>query len=205
MVIRSLGDGAVLWVLDVEELCVCVAWLMIKTALARWLTPPPLPAIANVNDPVGVLAGSVTVSVEAKFGVAEGTLKTALAPEGAPVTVNETCELKPFIAATLTVYDTVCPWSTLWDAGLTLIWKSGAWDTIKVTGAECDTPPPIPETVSVIVPDDAEEVVVTVRVELKGGVPDVGPNETETPAGGGVVKLKATLCAVPDTKFTVTA
>jgi hypothetical protein len=92
-----------------DELCVCVAWLMIKTAFAKWLTPPPLPVIANVNDPVGALAGSVTVSVEAKFGAAEGTLKTVLAPEGAPVTVNETCELKPFKAATLTVYDTVCP------------------------------------------------------------------------------------------------
>lgn len=92
-----------------DELCVCVAWLMIKTAFAKRLTPPPLPVIANVNDPVGEFAGSVTVSVETKFGVAEGTLKTVLAPEGAPVTVNETCEPKPFIAATLTVYDTVCP------------------------------------------------------------------------------------------------
>ena len=74
-----------------------------------------------------------------------------------------------------------------------------------MTGAECDAPPPIPEIVSVIVPGDAEEVVVTLSVELKGGVPDIGVNETDTPAGGGVDKLKATLCAVPDTKFTVTA
>jgi hypothetical protein len=116
MVIRPLGpDGPEVSVFDDEdvdvedegdndvELCVCVAWLMIKTALAKWLTPPPLPVIANVNDPVGALAGSVTVSVEAKSGVAEGTLKTVLAPVGAPVTVNETCELKPFNAATFTV------------------------------------------------------------------------------------------------------
>lgn len=109
MVIRPLAPhGPELVVLD-DEVCVCVAWLMIKTTLAKWLTPPPLPLIANVNDPVGALAGSVTVSVETKDGVAEGTLKTVLAPEGAPVTVNETCELKPFRAATLTVYDTVCP------------------------------------------------------------------------------------------------
>jgi hypothetical protein len=74
-----------------------------------------------------------------------------------------------------------------------------------VTGAECDTPPLIPEIVSVKVPGDAEAVVVTLSVELKGGVPVVGVNEAETPPGGGVDKLKATLCAVPDTKFTVTA
>lgn len=109
MVIRSLAlDVVEVSVLD-DDVCVCVAWLMIRTALAKWLTPPPLPVIANVNDPAGALAGSVTVSVETKFGVAEGTLKTVLAPEGAPVTVNETCELKPFKAATLTVYETVCP------------------------------------------------------------------------------------------------
>jgi hypothetical protein len=74
-----------------------------------------------------------------------------------------------------------------------------------VTGTECETPPPTPEIVSVKVPGDAEEVVLTLRVELKGGVPDVGANVTDTPVGGGVDKLKATLCAAPDTKFTVTA
>jgi hypothetical protein len=57
----------------------------------------------------------------------------------------------------------------------------------------------------VIVPGDTEEVVVTLNVELKGGVPEVGVNETDTPEGGGEDKLKATFCAVPDIKFTVTA
>ena len=69
---------------------------MVRTTLATLLCPPPLPVIVNVNEPIDTLAGSVTVSVEAKFGVPDGTLKTVLAPEGAPVTVNETCELKPF-------------------------------------------------------------------------------------------------------------
>jgi hypothetical protein len=108
MVIRSLApDGPEASVLD--DVCVCVAWLMIKTALTKWLTPPPLPVITNVNDPAGALAGRMTVSAETKSGVAEGTLNTVLAPKGAPVTVNETRELKPFKAATLTVYETVCP------------------------------------------------------------------------------------------------
>lgn len=74
-----------------------------------------------------------------------------------------------------------------------------------MTEAECDAPPPTPEIVNVIVPGDAEEVVVPLRVELKGGVPDGGVNETDTPAGGGVDRLKATLCAMPDTKPTVTS
>lgn len=74
-----------------------------------------------------------------------------------------------------------------------------------MTGAECDAPPPIPEIVSVKVPSDVEEVVLALSVELKGGVPDVGVKEADTPPGGGEDKLKATFCAVPDIKFTVTA
>jgi hypothetical protein len=86
-----------------------MAALTVKTRLATWLNPPPLPVTVNVYEPVGTSPGSVTVSVEAKFGVPDGLLKTPLAPDGNPETDNETCELKPLRAATLTKYDAVCP------------------------------------------------------------------------------------------------
>jgi hypothetical protein len=104
MPIRSLD----VWVEEVE-VCVATAELTIRTRLATWLNPPPLAVTVNVYEAVAASAGSVTVSVEAKFGVPEGLLKTPLAPEGNPETDSETCELKPLRAVTFTEYDTACP------------------------------------------------------------------------------------------------
>jgi hypothetical protein len=70
--------------------------------LATWLNPPPLPVTVNVYEPVETFPGNVTVSVEAKFGVAEGLLKTPLAPEGNPETDNDTGELKPLMEVAFT-------------------------------------------------------------------------------------------------------
>jgi hypothetical protein len=94
---------------DEVEVCVVVAAFTVRTRLAIWANPPPLPVTVNVYEAVGASVGNVTVSVETKFGVAEGLLNTPLAPEGNPETDNETCELKPLRALTLTEYDTVCP------------------------------------------------------------------------------------------------
>jgi hypothetical protein len=77
--------------------------------LATWINPPPLPVTVKVYEAAATFPGNVIVSVEAKFGVPEGLLKTPLAPEGNPETDNETWELKPLRAATLTEYDTICP------------------------------------------------------------------------------------------------
>ena len=78
-------------------------WFTIRSAFATRPIPPPVPVIVSVNDPIGTFVGSVTVSIEPKLGVAEGTLRTPLASGGSPETVNETCELKPLRATTLTV------------------------------------------------------------------------------------------------------
>jgi hypothetical protein len=106
------------------EVCVVAAALTVRTRLATWVSPPPLPVTINVYEAVCTSVGNVTVSVETKFGVAEGLLNTPLAPEGNPETDNDTCELKPLRASTFTEYDTVCPWSTLWEGGVALIVKS---------------------------------------------------------------------------------
>ena len=83
--------------------------MTVRPRLVMWLNPPPLPVTINVNEPEDTFPGNVIVSVEVKFGVAEGLLKTPLAPGGNPETDNDTGELKPLSGATLTEYDTICP------------------------------------------------------------------------------------------------
>jgi len=102
MLIRSLD-------VCVEEVCITEDALTVRTKLVTWLNPPPLPVTVNVNEPVDTFPGNVTVSVEAKFGVAEGVLNAPLAPEGNPETDNDTGELKPLRATTFTEYDAVSP------------------------------------------------------------------------------------------------
>ena len=91
------------------EVWVVAAALTVRTRLATWVNPPPLPVTVNVYGPVDTLLGSVTVRVEAKFGGAEGLLNTPSAFGGSPETDNDTGELKPLRAVTFTEYDTVCP------------------------------------------------------------------------------------------------
>jgi hypothetical protein len=85
---------------------ICVG-LMTKIALANLSIPPPDPDMVSVNEPVGELLGMVSVSVEEKSGIDEGTLKVPLTPLGSPSTAKETCELKPFKLATLIEYEVV--------------------------------------------------------------------------------------------------
>jgi hypothetical protein len=60
-----------------------------------------------------------------------------------------------------------------------------------LTWVTCDVPPPLPVIVKAIVPGVTEGVVVTLRVEVNGGVPKVGLRDAETPLGVPVT-LKAT-------------
>jgi hypothetical protein len=192
------------WVEEDEvEVWVVAAALIVRTRLATWVNPPPLPVTVSVYEAVDTSVGNVTVSVEAKFGVPDGLLKTPLAPEGNPETDNETCELKPLRALTFTEYDTVCPWSTVWEGGLALIAKSGAAETVRVTEVVWVSPPPLPTMVSVNVPGDTEDDTVTPSVEVNGGVPEVGLNDADTPVGNPDT-LRATPCCGPLTGFTVT-
>ena len=80
---------------------------MTRITFAALVIPPPDPVMVRVNEPIGALVGNVTVSVEVKSGVDEGTLKTPPTPAGRPARVRETCELKPFRPETLTEYEVV--------------------------------------------------------------------------------------------------
>jgi hypothetical protein len=80
---------------------------MTRITFASLVIPPPDPVMVRVNEPVGALVGMVTVSVEEKSGLDDGTLKTPPTPAGSPAIVKETCELKPLRPETLTEYDVV--------------------------------------------------------------------------------------------------
>lgn len=83
--------------------------MIIRTALATLVNPPPDPVMVSVNDPVGELAGIVSVSVEEKSGTDDWTLKVPPTPAGRPASDRETCELKPFKPTTLIEYEVVWP------------------------------------------------------------------------------------------------
>jgi hypothetical protein len=82
---------------------------MTRITFATWVAPPPVPVTVTVNDPVGAFDGNVSVRVESKLGVPDGTLKAAFTPDGNPEVVKETCELNPFSAATWRLNETICP------------------------------------------------------------------------------------------------
>ena len=75
---------------------------MTSTAFAILVRPPPDAVICKVKEPVWTLPGRVTVRIELKLGVPDGTVNTGLTPAGAPETDNETCELNPFRPEMLT-------------------------------------------------------------------------------------------------------
>jgi hypothetical protein len=58
--------------------------------------------------------------------------------------------------------------------------------------------------VSMYTPAATDAVDVRVIVEVKGGVPEFGLKEAVTPAGAPVT-VSETACAVPDTRYAVTA
>jgi hypothetical protein len=159
--------------------------------------------MVRVNEPVGALVGMVTVSVEEKSGVDDGTLKTPPTPAGSPAIVKETCELKPLRPETLTEYDVVWPWVELWDGGLTSILKSGGCAIVNVTVVVCVIAPAVPVIVITYCPRGMEEVVEMDRIELKLGVPDTGFHDVDMPLGGGLGTVRATFWEVPDTRLTV--
>lgn len=176
---------------------------MTSTVLPTLDRPPPVPVIVSVNEPVWTLPGSVTVNVETKPGVPDVTLKTPLTPDGRPDIDRVTGELKPLMPTTSTENDATSPCLTVSEGGLTSIWKSLASPTMSLKVAEWVFPPPIPVTVNVYVPGEAESVTVRVSDVENVGLPDGWASVPATP-GGSPARLRATLLLVPDKRVAVT-
>lgn len=126
---------------------------------------------------------STDVAVLLTEGVAELGEKLVVTPEGAPVTMSATAELK-FCEVTVTVEVVDEPFAVLRPEGPAETEKSL---TTKVTVVLLVVEPLVPVTVSVYVPTAAEDDTVTVRVEvtvpLTGGVTVPDERPVVTPEG----------------------
>jgi hypothetical protein len=201
----SISVPPLLGLVSVWVVVVCVwvgAVVMIRTTLATLVNPPPDPVMVSVNDPVGGLAGMVSVRVEEKSGTDDWTLKVPPTPAGRPDSARETCEVKPFKPTTFTEYEVLWPWVAVPDAGLTSILKSGACPIVNVTVVLSVFAPAVPVIVITYCPGAADDVVETERIELKLGEPAVGFSDVETPLGAPDTD-RATFWDEPETRFTV--
>jgi len=73
---------------------------------------PPVPVTVIVDDPVGVDAEVVSVSVDVQFGLHDVGENEAVVPMGRPEAANETDCVVPEVRVAVIVLDTACPWTT---------------------------------------------------------------------------------------------
>ena len=108
-----------------------------------------MPVMVSVNDPPGVVAAVVTVSVEVPAVFTDVGLKLAVAPAGKPVTVSATVPVKPFAASIVGVYVVPAPCATVCVDGDAVCVKSGGALTSTVMSAVWTRLPLVATTVTV--------------------------------------------------------
>jgi len=75
-------------------------------------TEPPAPVTVIVDDPVGVDAEVVSVSVDEQAGLHDAGENEAVVPVGRPDAANKTDCVVPETRVAVIVLDTDCPWTT---------------------------------------------------------------------------------------------
>ena len=133
--------------------------------------------------------------------VVEIGLKLAVTPLGNPLALKATLPVKAPTRVMAIVLATLAPRFTVRMVGVALSDKSGAWFTVTINCVERVNPPPVPVTVTVIIPSVAELDAVRVSALL---VPVVvaGLNVAVTPLGNPLA-LKATLAENPPLRVIV--
>ena len=106
---------------------------------AERVSPPPVPVTVSVKEPVDAVEVVLTVKVALPPGDTGFALNDAEAPEGTPLALKETEEVKPLIPETVTGQLVDCPWLTVREAGLAEREKSGRGGAVTVTEADTDT------------------------------------------------------------------
>ena len=102
-----------------------------RITLAEFVREPLVPVMVRVGLPTGVLEVVAIVSVELAPAAIEVGLNEGVAPVGNPlVTLRFTVPVKPFNAATPTVYVVLFPWLTDCVAGEAEIVKLGVSEVI---------------------------------------------------------------------------
>jgi len=82
----------------------------LSVVFAEWLNPPDVePVTVSGYDPTGVEVVVATVIVELPDPATEVGEKPAVAPDGSPLAVKLTLELKPPTAVSVTVNGTLLP------------------------------------------------------------------------------------------------
>ena len=163
----------------------------------------PVPVTVIVDDPVGVEAAVVNVSIGEQSGLQDAGENEAVVPAGRPEAENETdCGL-PEIRPAVIVLDADCPWTTLGFPPLeSEKSKGGAAVTVKVNVVVRDREPPVPVTVIVDDPVGVNGVVVRVSVDEQPGLHDAGTNKGVVPAGSPEAE-KEIDCVVPEIRIAV--
>jgi hypothetical protein len=113
--------------LDGVELTVKFGAITISETLLVCVKAPPVPVIVSVEEPPGVLAVVVIVSVDGP--VAGFVLKVPVAPGGRPLTLRSTGPVKPPVGVIVRLYVVEQPCVTIWLDGEKLIVKSGTVTT----------------------------------------------------------------------------
>ena len=82
---------------------------MVNAKVVVWDREPAVPVTVIVDDPVGVDADVVTVSVDEQVGLHEAGENAAVAPVGSPEAEKDTDCAVPETSAAVIVLDTDCP------------------------------------------------------------------------------------------------
>ena len=97
-----------------------------RVTVVEWTVAPLVPVMVIVDVPTGVVLAVVTVKVEEPDVVTDAGLNVAVAPVGNPLAVKVTVPAKPFRAVIVAVYVVLFPWTTVCEAGVAEMEKSGA-------------------------------------------------------------------------------
>jgi hypothetical protein len=166
----------------------------LRVVVAEWVRPPEVePVTVRGYDPRGVDADVVTVIVELPAPATEVGTKPTVAPVGRPLAVKLTLALNPPRAPSVTVYETLPPWTTDAELGETEIVKSVTFRVAVVVWVRL---PLTPCMVMEYEPPVAPEVVM-LSVALPGAATGLPVKLADTPAGSVLVTLNVTFPVKP--------
>ena len=86
--------------------------MTVNVNVVVWDRDPAVPVTVIVDDPAGVDAEVVTVTVDEHVGLHDPGENEAVAPAGMPEAENVTDCVVPETSVAVIVLDTACPWTT---------------------------------------------------------------------------------------------
>jgi len=176
-----------------------------KPIVAVWVSPPPLADTVTFVVPVVAVLLAVKVRVELPVpgAASEVGLKAAVTPEGNAEVASEIAALKPPLTevAIMLLPELPCVTDTLVGEALKL--NAGVEVAVTVRGIVkvCVIPPPLPLTVTLVVPAVAVPLAAKVKEEppLPGAPMELGLKPAVTPVGRPETESEMEELNPPDT------